>query len=185
MRSVAAFVALLALILAASAFAQPVKQVEVTNLPAIQAVNVTNDATNPVEVVGEIAVTNLPAPSGAARFQLVGFSSATYTGAMGGNFGVTQKCQLEFPTSRMCSIEEAVATTSIPSGLSGHAWTHAQAAVGVVIFAGDPVSQSKNCFGWRSSLHTFTGNVISDEGTADVISDCDREHPIACCALVP
>ncbi len=186
MRSVAVFVALLALILAASAFAQPVKQVEVTNLPAVQDVNVTNDATNPVEVTGAVEVTNLPPPSGgSSRFQLVGFTSATYPGAMGGNFGVTQKCQLEFPNSRMCSIEEAVATTLIPSGLSGHAWTHAQGAVGVVIFAGDPVSQSNNCFGWRSSLHTFTGNVISDEGTAEVISDCDRAHPIACCALVP
>jgi hypothetical protein len=185
MRSIATLAALAVFVSAAPVFAQSVKQVEVTNLPAVQDVNVTNDSTNPVEVTGEVSVTNLSAPSGAARFQLVGFTSATYTGAMGGNFGVTQKCQLEFPNSRMCSIEEAVATTSIPSGLSGRAWTHAQGAVGVVIFAGDPVSQSKNCFGWRSSLHTFTGNVISDEGSADVISDCDREHPIACCALVP
>ncbi len=154
-------------ILASPAFAQAPKQVEVINEPLA------------VEVV------NPAPPSLPARFQLVGFTSATYPGAMGGNFGVTKKCQLEFPNSRMCSIEEAVATTSIPSGLSGRAWTHAQGAVGVVIFAGDPVSQSNNCFGWRSSLHTFTGNVISDEGTADVISDCDRAHPIACCALVP
>ncbi len=156
-----------ALIVPLAAYAQAIKQVEIVNDPlAVEIVNPTS-------------------PGPPVRWQLVGFTSATYTGAMGGNFGVTRKCQLEFPNSRMCSIEEAVATTSIPSGLSGHAWTHAQGAVGVVIFAGDPVSQSNNCFGWRSSLHTFTGNVISDEGAADVISDCDRAHPIACCALVP
>jgi len=156
-----------ALIVPLAAYAQAVKQVEIVNDPLA------------VEVV------NPAPPSPPVRWQLVGFTSATYPGAMGGNFGVTQKCQLEFPNSRMCSIEEAVATTSIPSGLSGRAWTHAQATAGVVIFAGAPVSQSTNCFGWHSGLHSLTGNVVSDEGTADVISDCNREHPIACCALVP
>ena len=152
--------------LAAYAQAAP-KQVEVINDPLM------------VEVV------NPAPPSPPVRWQLVGFTSATYTGTMGGNFGVTQKCQLDFPNSRMCSIEEAVATTSIPSGLSGRAWSHAQGVAGVVIFAGNPVAQGNNCFSWRSSIPTQSGNVISDEGVADVISGCDREHPIACCALVP
>ena len=157
-----------ALIVPLAAYAQAApKQVEVINDPLV------------VEVV------NPAPPSPPVRWQLVGFTSATYPGAMGGNFGVTQKCQLEFPNSRMCSIEEAVATTSIPSGLSGRAWTHAQGAAGAVIFAGSPVAQSTNCMGWRTGLHTLTGNVISDEGIADVISDCNRAHPIACCALVP
>jgi hypothetical protein len=145
-------------------------------------------APKPVEVINdplEVEVVN-PAPECIPlRWQLVGFTSATYPGAMGGNFGVTRKCQLEFPNSRMCSIEEAVATTSIPSELSGRAWTHAQGAAGAVIFAGTPVAQSTNCLGWRSGIPTLTGNVISDEGIADVISDCNRAHPIACCALVP
>ena len=150
-----------------AAQAQAPKQVEVINDPLA------------VEVV------NPAPPNPPVRWQLVGFTSATYPGAMGGNFGVTQKCQLEFPNSRMCSIEEAVATTSIPSGLSGRAWSHAQGVAGVVIFAGNPVAQGNNCFSWRSSIPTQSGNVISDEGVADVISGCDREHPIACCALVP
>jgi hypothetical protein len=156
-----------ALLVPLAAYAQAIKQVEIVNGPLA------------VEVV------NPAPPSPPVRWQLVGFTSATYPGAMGGNFGVTRKCQLEFPNSRMCSIEEAVATTSIPSGLSGRAWTHAQATAEVVIFAGAPTSQSTNCFGWRSGLHSLTGNVVSDEGTADVISDCNRERPIACCALVP
>ncbi len=62
-----------ALIIPLTAHAQAPKKVEVINLPLA------------VEVVN-------PAPaSPPARFQLVGFTSATYTGAMGGHFGVTQK----------------------------------------------------------------------------------------------
>ena len=61
--------------------------VEVTNLPEVQ----------------DVYVTNPPGAAPPAGFQLVGFTSATYTGDMGGNFGVAKKCQLEFPNSRMCS----------------------------------------------------------------------------------
>ena len=52
-----------------AALANPIKQVEVTNLPAVQevtgTVEVTNDVANPVEITGEVAVTNLPTPTAA------------------------------------------------------------------------------------------------------------------------
>ena len=69
-----------ALIVPLAAYAQAPKLVEVINDPLA------------VEVV------NPAPPSPPVRWQLVGFTSATYTGAMGGHFGVTQKCQLEFPS---------------------------------------------------------------------------------------
>jgi hypothetical protein len=90
MPTIATLTALLISFVATGAFAQSAKDVnvtnfpnpqnvagsvEVSNLPAVQDVNVTNDTANPVEVAGAVEVTNLPAPGGAARFQLVGFTS--------------------------------------------------------------------------------------------------------------
>ncbi len=67
---------LIALVVPLSATAQPVKQVEVTNFPAVQAVTgtveVSNDAANPGRVSGEVSVTNLPTPTGATRYQFPG-----------------------------------------------------------------------------------------------------------------
>jgi hypothetical protein len=96
------------LCLGSAASAQSIKEVEVTNLPEVQDVNVTNTP---------LPVTVAPP----ARFQLVGFTSATYNGDMGGHFGVTRKCQIEFPNSRMCSLEEVAATTAIPDEILGGA----------------------------------------------------------------
>ena len=59
----------------------PIGQVEVTNLPDVQDVNIVDGGTNSCEV---------------KTFQLVGFTSTAYTGNLGGVFGSTQKCQLEF-----------------------------------------------------------------------------------------
>ena len=56
------------------------------------------------------------------RFELVGFTAATYTGDMGGNFGVTQKCQLEVSDCRTCTIPEVIRTTALFTGLSGDVW---------------------------------------------------------------
>ncbi len=62
-----------AALLPVTAQADPLpKEVVVTNEPL--AVEVTNDAANPVEITGEVEVTSLPPTSAPARFQLVGFS---------------------------------------------------------------------------------------------------------------
>ncbi len=130
--------------------AQPPKEVVVINEPLI------------VEVV------NPALPSAPVRWQLVGFTSATYTGDMGGVFGATQKCQLEFPNSRVCSIEEVGATTSIPPTLTGEAWIN------------------RGCGGWTT---TFVGNgseVVTTIGEEVYANDrCSTAHSIACCAQVP
>ena len=76
----------IALVLPAAAGARKVKEVEVTNLPAVQS----------VEVV------NAPTPAPPLGFQLVGFTSATFDGSQG-VLGFTLACQAEFPGSRMCT----------------------------------------------------------------------------------
>ena len=83
-----------------AAYAQAPKQVEVTNLPDVQDVSIVNGAASSCEV---------------KTFQLVGFTSTVYTGNLGGILGSTQKCQLDFPGSRMCAFEEIQKTTSTPS----------------------------------------------------------------------
>ena len=104
--------ALLSLAVAAQGDDDDVEPVAVTNFPDPQNVTGSVEVTN-LPDVQDVHVVNQqpPAPAPASsRFQLVGFTSATYTGDMGGHFGVTQKCQLEFPGSRMCTVKEVAAT---------------------------------------------------------------------------
>jgi hypothetical protein len=116
-------------------------------------------------------------------------AAAAYTGIMGGNFGVTQKCQLEFSDSRMCSAEEVLMTTSIPSGLSGVAWIHypQQEVFSVSGIAAYIQGVSQNCLGWRHDSFSFHGWAVASDGTlADPhVTSCDTPTQLACCALVP
>ncbi len=75
-----------------TATAQPVKRVEVVNLPDPQNVTGSVEVTN-LPAVQDVNVTNAPAgpPS---RFQLVGFTAATFTGDSG-FFAFTLACQAE------------------------------------------------------------------------------------------
>jgi len=149
-----------------------------------------SQAPKPVEVINDplaVEVVNPAPPSQPVRWQLVGFTRATYTGAMGGNFGVTQKCQLEFPNSRMCSLEEVMATTSIPSSLAGNAWTHPDprtTSSSVILDASvEPISN--NCRMWRVADDSRV-HLVSADGAREIPEViCSTAHPIACCALVP
>lgn len=123
--------------------------VEVTNFPTVQDVNVVGGGT-----------------SAAARFQIVGFTIATYTGNLGGYFGATRKCQLEFPESRMCNALEVRESTTLPGGLSGLAWV------------------DSGCRDW--TVENFTGPQVSGEtGVTTAGQNCQFPQPIACCAPVP
>ncbi len=101
--------------------------VEVTNQPAVQEVTGSVEVSNqPLvqQISGEVAVTNQPAvqdvfvtnpPSPVAvppapRFQLVGFTEATYQGDAT-LFGLTGACKVDFPASRMCSSVEILETS--------------------------------------------------------------------------
>ena len=91
--------------------AQTPKDVNVLNFPDPQnvtgAVEVTNDPLS-VEVV------NPSPPMPASRFQLVGFTSAMFTGGQG-ILGFALACQEEFAGSRMCSTIEVVETVDVPN----------------------------------------------------------------------
>ena len=158
-----AVVAFAVALLAVQVSAQTIKQVEVINLPAVQDVN----------------VVDAPLPTAPTRFQLVGFTSQTYTGAMGGHFGITTKCQLEFLDSRMCSLEEIQDTTAMPGGLSGSAWSYTRREDEPL--AGDLT----NCSAWRSAIANRYGRTVSHDGAYNNKASCSEFLPIACCAPLP
>ena len=146
------------------------------------------------QVVKPVEVVNPAMPTPPMRWQLVGFTAATYLGDMGSHFGVTAKCQLEFAVSRMCTLEEVAATTAIPAGLSGSAWVHPRAILvnvtsGVIFDANILADSAGNCRGWKSS--TVRGWQVGSDGllvpdTANSVGHpCEIPAAIACCARVP
>ncbi len=148
----------IALVLPAVAGAQPVKEVEVVN------------------------------SSDSARFQLVGFTAATYTGDLDGVFGATRKCQNEgegFEASRMCTATEVLDTVDIPDGLVGTAWVRPFAV-------GDDggrelslqIERFQTCNFWVSSRGNARGLAVTADGRLSV-AVCYAMRSIACCALVP
>ena len=186
-------IVVIALILPVSALAAPgkssIKQVEVTNFPDPQNVTGTVEVLN-LPAVQDVNIVNAPpAPAAcSSRFQLVGFTSATYTGDMGSYLGVTAKCQLEFPESRMCTYEEVVATTTISSSLTGEAWIHTPSGndAGVILAANIRAVNSQNCLAFTRDLviGSYRGYSVSENGNLN-LRDCFEILPIACCAPVP
>ena len=169
------FLVLVLLFVPLSSVAQQTKPVEVTNFPAVQDVEVLN-----LPAVQDVNVVNAPptSTSRASRFQLVGFTSASYTGDMGGHFGVTRKCQLEFAESRMCTFEEVAATTSIPDGLAGDAWAHPSGGGRVLLDALITKSGLANCDVWKDD--TGRGRSVTADGTgSDQQTLCSVAQPVA------
>jgi hypothetical protein len=129
------------------------------------------------------------APATPARFQLVGFTTATSTGDRG-VLGFTSACQTEFPASRMCSSVEIMETSVLVSGLAGDAWVRPSfrpLAVGsgtLVIDASGAIGAPNglSCQGWTGTLG-FGLKVDASGGFA--ASFCSEQRPVACCAPVP
>ena len=176
--TLAACAALIAVDLSAVA-ASPSREVQVTNFPS------------PQFVEGSVEVTNFPEPSSPARFQLVGFTTATFTGGEG-VLGFTLACQAEFPGSRMCSSVEVMGTTVVPASLTGEAWVRpvmvpfalASGGAHVLDAAGIVGSPSQiGCDGWRTGTGN-TGLSIYADGRFTRLA-CYTPRAVTCCAPVP
>jgi hypothetical protein len=156
--------------------------------PKATEVEVTNGPQSPVPVVGQVEVTN---PSAPARFQLVGFTSTTYTGNLGGYFGAAAKCQVEFPRARMCTLAEVALTSDVPADLSGEAWA-------LIYPTGSTTSgvlpSSNNCLAYQVEVYPvwsyMRGAVVAANGSGPTPAttgwyerDCSQSAQIACCAL--
>jgi hypothetical protein len=113
------------------------------------------------------------------RFQLVGFTSETYTGDQG-VFGFTLACQAEFPDSRFCTVEDVVETTVIPENLpTDLAWINPDLVGGGVVGR----ATAHDCGSWSlvTSAHGFT----MDASGKFQSQSCWKLKSVACCALVP
>ena len=126
------------------------------------------------------------APEPAPRFQLVGFTEATYLGNTG-ILGFTLACQAEFAESRFCTSEEVINTTDVPVGLIGSAWvrpkfkpTGSTSNVDESGARGGILQMS--CAGWTNEFRE--GLTVSDVG-GFIEGQCTTPRPVACCALVP
>jgi hypothetical protein len=154
------------LLFSVSASAQSTKPVEVTNFPEVQSVEVTN-----------------PPPADGARFQLVGFTTASFTGNLGGPFGANAKCQADFPGSRMCVISEAQATLEPPLVRPAAAWSNALASDSSLGSAEVHGGIRYYCTQWLVP-DSRSGAVLRADGAASNAL-CSGSLPIACCAPVP
>lgn len=113
------------------------------------------------------------------RFQLVGFTTATYDGNLGGPFGFTQSCQAEFPGSRWCTHDEIEQTTTIPPDLVGEAWV---GGASEVIACGISPTEC-GCQGWTTAAGN--GFVVDAGGRTASMRACQENLSLACCALRP
>jgi hypothetical protein len=143
--------------------------VEVLNFPDPQnvagAVEVTNDAANPVQV----EVTNR---SGGSVEVLI--TQATYTGNLGGYYGATEKCQLEFEGARLCvySDDRVAFVAIVPDfGTESEAWIQRE--------PGD--SAGVSCGDWTTGVEIIGGYILRTNGTANYSDSCEGPRPIACC----
>jgi hypothetical protein len=173
------------------------RRVVVTNFP------------DPQSVTGAVKVTNLPAvqdvnvlsapPAGGTRFQLVGFTSLLLPGGQG-VLALTHACQLEFAKSRMCTSLEVLETTRVPSGLVGEAWVRpspvtSDSAGNWSDASGARVAQGEDltCSGWsmatpgtgRAGLTVDASGRFAPSNFVGTGAFCDTPRPIACCAAVP
>ena len=115
--------------------------------------------------------------------QLLGFTAEKYPGDMGGHFGVTAKCQIQFPGSRMCTLEEVVATIAVPADLYGVAWIHKGRNYGAgAIF--DAYVLGDGCLSWTDANQNRVGQAVNVKGGyPNVGARCSELRPIACCGV--
>ena len=145
--------------------------VAVTNLPAVQDVNVTN----PLIVAGVVPV----------RFQVVGFSSATFD--FTGMLGMSALCRASFPHSRVCLDVEIADTTSWPEGLAGIAW-HAGEHL---TFGNCGSFHLRQGSGSRGNIVVIDSQFPQEPGLGDHESGFGSDlcefgnYPVACCAPLP
>ena len=174
------------------ATAQSIKQVEVVNFPDPQNVTGSVEVSN-LPSVQDVNVTNEPlavTASTPSRFQLVGFSTNPLTGDAG-VLGMTLECQNDSPGSRMCTSTEVMETVAVPASLTGLAWVRPVHVPFVSTSSGSRAQDASgrtnlsgflSCLGW--SIFAAEGLIVDTDGSFSA-SSCSDVHSVACCAPVP
>jgi hypothetical protein len=129
-----------------------------------------------------------PPFAGGGRFQLVGFTNATYDGGET-LFGLTLACQAEFAESRFCTSVEVLETVTVPNLAGGDAWVR---PVLWGVRTSSHLDQSGvagtngalTCSQWSEVRQGWTGLTVNATGTF-AAGACEIARPVACCAQVP
>ena len=172
------------------ATAQPTKQVEVLNFP------------NPQNVAGSVEITNLPAvqdvnvvsgPSAA----FLGFSSILLIGDHG-FLHMNSLCVETFGAGAFMCPTTAFAMQPRPSGVSGEGWVQGvfvpanpsadvsgapAGLIEVVSGLAVPAAKYASCDGWRSTDPSGLILRVTATFAGFTQRDCDQLLPVACCRL--
>ena len=146
-----------------AALAQSVKEVEVTNLPAIQDVHVVNQPAS--------------TPS-CGPIEIVGVTVAAYAGDLGGPWGASEKCNAEFPGTRMCTLAEArYSRAPFPAIPAPGAWTDP------TILGPDARVRDDTCGEWTRTddENSLVRGRITTPAGGQISSPCNLTLSIACC----
>jgi len=113
---------------------------------------------------------------GAQTVVFRGYTTASYTGNLGGNPGANQKCQAQYPGSFFCTIADfdeanTGAAPPVAAWVDGPRQTTGQRA---------GVSCNANG-GWTYGGSSNSGSNLNDAGTAYEFLGCQTLLPLACC----
>ena len=137
-----------------------------------------------VLVVSSAAALALPFSSGAQekRFQLVGFTEATFDGEEG-VLNYTLACQAEFSASRFCSVGEVAATVVVPALPPGPALPNFSGPLAWINSKPEWPELVTDCSNWVGGLGA-TGLIVDNTGGI-AVSGCTQFRRVSCCALTP
>jgi hypothetical protein len=121
----------------------------------------------------------------------VGFTSATFTGNLGGRVGAHGLCQAQFgPNAWFCHATEYLnsAAQGAPAGGAWIDWSTAESGAAVTaggLSAGRSATPNGSCSSWTSSSTapgTLTVGVNGEIVNNASGVDCSQSRPVACCA---
>ena len=127
-----------------------------------------------------------PSERGEARFQLVGYTTATFVGTHG-PLGYSRACHAEFSESRWCTDGE-VLDSSNPLSPPASAWVRAKLVAPAVYESGLDFGGLSNATCGRWTNPGISGLVLTTDFSTTgtfLLQSCAVARPVACCAFLP
>jgi hypothetical protein len=107
-----------------------------------------------------------------------GFTSATFTGSVGGTIGANAKCAFEFPGSSFCTIADFDKANPLAPPPASGAWIDSNRGA-----SGTRTQNSCSTGGasWNLGTTGDTGTNLTAFGTFTGQVQCNQIKPLACC----
>ena len=116
---------------------------------------------------------------GASPIQFAGFTTALYTGNLGGQVGANQKCQAEFSGSYFCTVADFDSTEStVAPPTSAGTWIDYDRSVA----GARSISSCASGLGaWTTASSSSSGANLTQAGSFYSSTNCANSKPLACC----